>query len=163
MKGILIDPQKQIIQDVSFKYENQMLGDMKKLIGCNYIERTSVSNKPQLDLWLDEEGRLKKNRLGKYFGIIPKMDSLFPKEFLDKCRTSHAKWFSNKLKMEFVNQYNSFVGPAIIVGRKMTADGLALCNPDINVRDLEARVVWLPDFIDDPFFEYHSLAKGDTH
>ena len=28
MKGILIDPQKQIIQDVSFKYENQMLGDM---------------------------------------------------------------------------------------------------------------------------------------
>ena len=94
MKGILIDPQKQIIQDVSFKYENQMLGDMKKLIGCNYIERTSVSNKPQLDLWLDEEGRLKKNRLGKYFGIIPKMDSLFPKEFLDKCRTSHEQWFS---------------------------------------------------------------------
>lgn len=102
IKGILIDPNNRSITDVEFK-DPVRFEEIYEVIGCDTIEAVRLDN--HTDLWLDEEGRYKKNNPA--FAFVEHHD-------VGKTVQMHA-------------------GRAVILGRKFDPDpevGMVSCDTD---------------------------------
>ena len=92
-----------------------------------------------LDLWLDEEGRLKSDRRGKYFT------------------------FANP-DNNTIDGFNTFVGPAIIMGTKLTSEGVEMASASIDIEIIRKIIIWLPDYEDEPVMEFTPIKiKKELH
>lgn len=125
MKGIYINPLTKTIEYMAV--DDFYL--MKEILGCSLAEKITISQTPPLDLWLDEEGRLKSDRRGKYFTFTSPENNT-------------------------INGFNTFVGPAFVMGTKFTEEGAEMASPSIDVEEIRDRIIWLPDYEDEPVMEF---------
>ena len=134
MKGIYINPLTKTIEYMAV--DDFYL--MKDIMGCELAERITISETPPLDLWLDEEGRLKSDRRGKYFTFV-------------------------NPEQNVIDANNTFVGPCFVMGRKLTAEGMDMCSPSVDVETIRDLVLWLPDYEDEPVMEFTPIKIKELH